>query len=169
MAKTRMVNTRFWDDSYIDSLSPEEKLVFLYILTNPLTTIAGVYELSEKRASFDTGIGEGKIKRILMRFEADGKLIREGTWIGIVNFIKYQSLNPKVCKGILIELQNAPQRLIDRLTIDYGRLLKGNDRLSYSNTNINTNSKEGFFKTLSTSLPKDIETKRRELDRRLRM
>ena len=42
MAKFRYVNTRFWDDSYVAELSPLEKLAFLYLLTNSLTTIAGV-------------------------------------------------------------------------------------------------------------------------------
>lgn len=164
-----MVNTRFWDDSYIDSLSPEEKLVFLYILTNPLTNIAGVYELSEKRASFDTGLKRDEIKTIFSKFETDKKIIREGTWMGIVNFIRYQSLNPKVCKGILVELQNAPEGLVDRLSIDYGRLTMGKDRLSHSNsnTNINTNPNGRLFKTISTDFPQDIEEGRKRLNRRI--
>ncbi len=46
MAKYRVVNTRFWDDAYVAELSPNEKLIFLYLLTNALTTIGGIYELS---------------------------------------------------------------------------------------------------------------------------
>ncbi len=55
LAKQRIVNTKFWDDSYITRLTPTEKLLFLYLITNPLTNISGVYELPLKRVAFDTG------------------------------------------------------------------------------------------------------------------
>ena len=41
--KHRYIKTKFWDDSYIIELNPHEKLLFLYLITNPLTNIAGVY------------------------------------------------------------------------------------------------------------------------------
>lgn len=114
MAKNRYVNTRFWDDSYITRLSPNEKLIFLYLLTNPLTTIAGVYELSVKRVAFDVGLSVKEISRTLDQFQRGRKIVREGDWIGIVNFIKHQSLNPKVKLGIRKELKGAPEQLVER-------------------------------------------------------
>ena len=35
MAKQRYINTKFWRDSYIEDLDPIEKLLFLYLLSNP--------------------------------------------------------------------------------------------------------------------------------------
>ena len=119
MAKNRIVNTRFWDDSYIARLSPNEKLVFLYLLTSPLTTIAGVYELPVKRASFDIGLTPKEIATILTSFEQDGKLVRHDDWIGLTNFIKHQSLNPKVREGIVAELERAPRELVAKLPIPH--------------------------------------------------
>jgi DNA-binding MarR family transcriptional regulator len=133
MAKQRIVNTRFWDDSYIANLSPEQKLLYLYFLTNPLTNISGVYEVSMKRVAFDTGMNRKAISKTVDQFSMDGKIIYRDGWIGIVNFIKYQTLNPKVKKGILIELEKAPNEVRDRLSIDYGKL-------SDPNLNINSNS-----------------------------
>ena len=43
MAKFRLINTKFWDDSYVAKLSTSEKLLFIYFISNPLTTVAGVY------------------------------------------------------------------------------------------------------------------------------
>ena len=37
MAKTRIINTRFWIDDYTSNLDPIEKLLFLYFLTNTAT------------------------------------------------------------------------------------------------------------------------------------
>jgi hypothetical protein len=63
MAKQRVVNTRFWDDDYIMELGPTEKLVFLYVLTNPLTDLCGAYQITLKRISFDTGLRRKKASR----------------------------------------------------------------------------------------------------------
>jgi hypothetical protein len=139
MAKQRIVNTRFWDDSYVIRLEPNEKLLFLYLLTNPLTNIAGVYELPQRRIVYDTGLDTSTVERALMKLERDGKAIVSGDWIAIVNFIRHQSLNPKVLQGIRLELQKAPKELVDRLPIDFRRLGIASHRLSHPNPNSNTN------------------------------
>ena len=144
MAKQRIVNTRFWDDSYIAALTPTEKLLFLYLLTNPLTNISGVYELPLRRISFDVGIGEREVGKILEKFEASGKIIYREGWIGIKNWIKHQTLNPKVKQGIVLELRKAPQELIQGLSIDYQGLSIPNDRLSDPNLNSNSNPNSKF-------------------------
>jgi hypothetical protein len=98
-AKQRIVNTKFRDDSYIARLNPAEKLLFLYLITNPLTNIAGVYELPLRSVAFDTGIELEVVETILKSLEQDGKLVTAGGWIGIMNFIKHQSMSPKIKQG----------------------------------------------------------------------
>ncbi len=139
VAKQRIVNTKFWDDSYIAGLSPLEKLVFLYLITNPLTNISGVYELPLKRAAFDIGMSGKDIEVVFKKFETDGKLARFGSWVGVVNFVKHQTLNPKIKIGILQELRKAPKQVVDRVSIDYQILSIPSESLSYSNSNLNTN------------------------------
>ena len=152
MAKYRVVNTRFWDDAYIAELSPNEKLIFLYLLTNALTTIGGIYELSLKRAAFDVGFSTREIKRAFDRLEADGKIVRKDHWVGIVNFVKHQSLNPKVRRGIEIEHEKAPADLIDRLNLPAEFFSVAHHSLSHSNRNSNANPKGLFSTELSTDL-----------------
>jgi len=50
MAKNRYINTKFWDDPFIAELSIKEKLLYLYLITNPLTNAAGIYEISKIRS-----------------------------------------------------------------------------------------------------------------------
>lgn len=160
MAKHRLVNTRFWDDSYIVTLTPSEKLLFLYLLTNSLTNISGVYELPTlNRVVLDTGLAQETIDGIIRKFELDGKIIYRAGWIAIRNWIKHQTLNPKVKRGILLELERAPKELSDSLSIDYGSLSEGlpiaYDRLSdpNSNPNINTNpNRRPFLETVFGSV-----------------
>ncbi len=69
MATQRYISTAFWDDEVIQELNPQEKYLLLYFFTNPLTNIAGVYKITQKRMSFDTGLDQDTICQILMRFE----------------------------------------------------------------------------------------------------
>jgi hypothetical protein len=170
VAKQRIVNTKFWDDSYIVRLNPTEKLLFLYLISNPLTNIAGVYELPLRRVAFDTGVAAEKIESTFKRLEKDGKIVVASGWLGIVNFIKHQSLNPKIKQGILTELRRAPMEITDRLSIDYQRLCIESDRLSHSNSNLNTNTNSNALPLgqLTTALPQDIQNRRKELIRKWR-
>lgn len=131
MAKYRMVNTYFWEDSYIETLDPTEKLVFLYLLTNPQTNIAGVYEISIRRIAFETQIESDTIKRILDRFEEAGKVTYRDGWVCIHNFLNHQSLNPNGEKCVRETLNSSPAWVSERLSKafkGFGRLTKGFER-----------------------------------------
>lgn len=108
MAKQRVINTHFWDDGYIIELDPIEKLLFLYLLTNPLTDICGAYEINVRRIALDTGIDRDMILKILARFEAAQKITYKEGWIVIHNFVKNQSANPSVHQGVARSINNCP-------------------------------------------------------------
>jgi hypothetical protein len=177
VSKTRIVNTKFWDDSYIVNLNPKEKLIFLYLFTNPVNTIAGVYELPLERVAFDTGISRQKVEECIKKFEVDRKIVCAHGWIAVVNFIKHQNRNnPKIRQGILAELGNAPKEITDRLSIDYEKLGISKDGQSHLNSdlnpnpnfNSNTNSNTDSSKK-SSKQPGDIDEGRGELRRKWRM
>lgn len=149
MAKNRYVNTAFWVDSYIARLGTSEKLAFLYLLTSPLSNIAGVYEVPLKRACFDTGLSAKEFAAALERFEADGKIVRHGEWMGLVNFVRHQAANPKVRLGIAKELSKAPRELAERLPATVAAARIGFDRLSHLNSTQQENPKRGLFTGLS--------------------
>lgn len=150
MDKNRYVNTRFWDDTYIIRLSPNEKLLFLYLLTNPLTTPGGVFELTSRRAAMDTGLSQKEITAVFDQFERDVKIVQRNGWIGIVNFLRYQKPNPNMRIGIAKALNRAPNELIERLPITVAAARKAFERLSDSNPNQNRNLNGGLFPNQST-------------------
>ncbi|GAC1413839.1 MAG: hypothetical protein NVSMB66_6450 [Candidatus Doudnabacteria bacterium] len=144
MAKNRIVNTRFWIDDYIGKLDPVEKLLFLYFITSPASDICGVYEIPLKVVAADTGIDMGIVSEILKRFSRDKKIFYTKGWVGVKNFIKHQSLNPKVEAGIKNGLDKAPKELIHRLSIGYQGLSHSNtDTDTNTNSNTDTNSPQG--------------------------
>lgn len=118
-----MVSDSFWTDSYIANLDPTEKLLFLYLLTNPLCNIAGIYEIQVRRIAFDTGIDRDMVEKLLNRFVEDGKLLWVDNWVLLINHAKHQSYkNPNVSKGISRIITDLPEKV---------KALKGFERLSH--------------------------------------
>jgi len=167
MAKERMVNTKFWVDGFISNLDPIEKLLYLYLLTNPSTNIAGIYEIPIKNIAVDTGIDKEMVIKIFKRFEDEGKIKYKDGWLVIKNFIKHQKINPKITKGIEIIKETVPSWVIDYLEskeiketlikqedlVENDRLSLVYDRLSHSNTNSNTNINTNTNSNNETSSP----------------
>ena len=73
MAKNRYIDTQFWDKKYIRSLKPHGKLLYLYLFTNSLATIAGAYEITEERIAFDTGLPIDEIRDWMATSARDDK------------------------------------------------------------------------------------------------
>lgn len=113
MSKIRYVNTKFWDDDYIGDLSPLEKLVFIYLLTNANTNILGIFEITDKRISFDTGISRPELKVILERFSNDRKIRRIGDHVAMLNFVKHQSYKGKLLTAAQNVFRALPSEVIE--------------------------------------------------------
>lgn len=90
MATQRYISTSFWDDEWIQTLDPSEKLLYLYLMTNPLTNIAGVYKITDRRIGFDTGFNLDTIRHIFGKFEKAGKAYRKGEYVILPNWPKHQ-------------------------------------------------------------------------------
>ena len=122
MAKQRYVYDSFWTDPYIETLQVDEKLLFIYYLTNPLCNIAVIYEIRDSRISYELSIAEKRIKLIKEKFVKDEKILIFKDWIVLKNFAKHQSPNPNVLLGM--------QRIINTLPSDL-KALKGFESLSH--------------------------------------
>ncbi|MGL5752706.1 MAG: hypothetical protein ACRCXT_19365 [Paraclostridium sp.] len=93
MAIFRHIQTAFWKDpKIIEDMTPEDRLFFLYILTNPSTTQIGIYNITKKQIAFELGYSTEVINSLIHRFENQHKVIRyneETREICIVNWGKY--------------------------------------------------------------------------------
>ena len=149
-----MINTKFWVDGYISNLDPIEKLLYLYLLTNPSTNIAGIYEVPIKSIAVDTGIDKEMVLKIFKRFEKDQKIKYKDGWVVIKNFIKHQKDNPKVKKGIELIKEVSPAWAIDYLYSIHS--LSHSNSNSNSNININTNVKSEKVEQVDETSSSDI-------------
>jgi hypothetical protein len=114
--KLRSVNTKFWDDTFISDLNPSEKLLFLYLLTNSLANILGIYEITIKRISYDTGLTKETIAKGLESFAKGRKAFHtDDNYIIMPNWLKNQRLNTNMKVAVAKEFNALPKHIKDSI------------------------------------------------------
>lgn len=130
MSKLRSVSTAFWSDPFIEELTPNQKLLFLYLITNEKTNMLGIYESSIKKISFETGIDEKTILKDLKHFESKGKVRYENNYVILINFMKHQNFNTNMMKSAIDVYNSLPNVLKDNsIVISKDNPLKGFETL----------------------------------------
>lgn len=161
--KFRYIATGFWDDEWIQTLDPSEKLLYLYFMTNPLTNIAGIYKITIRRICFDTGFNSDTIGHILGKFNKAKKVYMCGEWIILPNWPKYQKIgekdnNRKGIDTILKEIPDDVFQFVIEHEYNYqyidvlGRKVQAPCKplaspLNYSNLNLNLNLNSNLNKS----------------------
>jgi len=118
MAIFRKIHTSFWSDTFIQDLDNDQRLFYLYLLTNERTKQCGIYEISKKQMAFDLGYSIDRVSKLLKYFINTGKVLYNETTkeIAIKNWVKYNnSTSPKVLSCIKSELDDVK----DRVLIEY--------------------------------------------------
>ena len=86
----RIIRNSFWTDpKVLDEFSPEDKLFWMYVLTNPRTTQLGIYEFSLSDASRHTGYTKTTIEVLLNRFENTYGMLKYNSVTGEVAIKNY--------------------------------------------------------------------------------
>ena len=89
MGIKRVIDTELWTDEKVESFTPEEKLFWVYLLTNPFTRQLGIYRITKKQIAFQLGYDVDTISKLIDRFQNEYKLIKyENGEIAILNFLK---------------------------------------------------------------------------------
>jgi len=146
--KLRSVNTKFWEDPFIEELSISEKLLFLYLLTNSQTNILGIYEISIKRISYDTGLNKETIQKGFERFGRVQKAYFIDNFVILPNFLKNQRLNANMKTGVA--------KIFNELPIWLKQSILGNDLKWLGNDS------KGFETVLNGLVKYEIEIKKEE-------
>ena len=105
MSKLRSINTKIWSDTWFEELTVSQKLLFIYLITNNKTNMLGVYEISIKKISFETGINIDTIKKSIKTFDKVGKMRYSNNRVILINYLKHQNYNFNMMKSA-IEIYN---------------------------------------------------------------
>jgi hypothetical protein len=114
MSTQRYISTSFWNDKWIRSLNPSERYLYMYLLTNPQTTIAGVYQITMDRIAFDTGYDERTLYPMFKRFAQAGKAYYfKDEWVILPSWPKHQrwEIKSTIKRGIDAVLLKVPENV----------------------------------------------------------
>ncbi|NQZ67920.1 MAG: hypothetical protein HRT89_07610, partial [Lentisphaeria bacterium] len=123
----RYIESSIWADSWFENLDSSDKLLFFYLLTNDRTNMLGIYEVSMKKISFDTGL---TTKAICKGFEGFAKASKafytDENYVVLKNFLKHQRFNANMKKSALAIYKDLPNSLkikdlkLSNLTLEQG-------------------------------------------------
>jgi len=110
MAKYRQIYTEFWSDNFVLELTPEEKLFYLYLLTNTKSTQCGIFEISPRFISLETGYDKVLVAQLLKKFCDYKKILYSADTkeIMVLNWMKYNIPNNK---NVIICVQKELQKI----------------------------------------------------------
>ena len=117
----RYINTNIWKDSKFEELSINEKLLFLYALTNGSTNLCGAYEISKKTIAFETGIEINELNKCFKALE-NKKMVKydnDTNEMYVVNFLKYNVQGEKNEKNALKFYGQLKSKLIKEEILAY--------------------------------------------------
>ena len=121
MAKQRYISSDFWTDSFVQDITNIDKLLFIYLFTNNHVDLCGIYEITLKTISFESGIDIKSVSKALEGFSAKKKVLYQNGWIKLVNFQKHLKTNPNIQKGVERSLSLIPSDIVK----GFERLSKG--------------------------------------------
>lgn len=104
MAKYRPVYTCIWKDPDFEDLDSQEKLLFLYLVTNQSTTESGIYPISYKTVGNEACIGFETVKQLLDNGSIKNIIYdKVNKVVFIKNFRKYNpGGNPKLVRKAVL-------------------------------------------------------------------
>ena len=154
MAGYRQLHTRMWSsDQWFADLTPERKLLFIYLFSNERASVIGLYELPVRVMCFETGLERDVILQALDAFAQADKVHYDAN-TGVVwvrNMFKYQgSTSPKLKERIKADLKAVPVCDLrarwekeNTVSIGYGSGRDTSSSISISSSISDSSSEEG--------------------------
>jgi hypothetical protein len=114
----RKIHDGFWTDPDVEEMTPEQKYFYLYLLTNPAVNQLGIYELSKKRACFETGYSMDTVSILLQYFIDTGKIVVSDTTNEII-IVKFYFHNKSESPKLQQHIKQLLTKVKDKVLIQY--------------------------------------------------
>jgi len=109
MAGYRQIHTQIWKDEWYIELSPKEKLVFVYLFSNELASISGIYKIPVRVISNETGVSHEDVIVILEDFERADKIMYADGVLWVKNMSKFHAnASPRTQKKVEADIEKIP-------------------------------------------------------------
>lgn len=136
--ETRIIKTKFWQDQTVQSMSEHARLLFIYLLTCPYIGKTGMFELSDRYITLETGISEKNLLGAKKELQEKNKVFFRNGWIYVLNAIKHNRYNigEKTAIGYKREYDLLPKDVVEY----YNKI--NDSTINTLNTNIDTTINE---------------------------
>ena len=115
MATYRTIRMAFWNSPAIENMTPEQKLLYLYLFTSPNTNNLGVLSVTIRKIAFETGMEEEAVRECLGHLEFHERIVMEDGDIWVCGFIRHQcSTSPKILTSLRALLPTVESAAIRR-------------------------------------------------------
>lgn len=122
MSRRVLIDSKLWNDPWVlDTLSPQEKLLFLYLITNDRGNVIGIYEISLRTIANELGFDRAEVESMLASFGE--KVVYIDGWIVLKNALKNQNYHsPKIQSAVKTVCEKVPEGLLKHIDwpADYG-------------------------------------------------
>ena len=93
MGKMTWISSEIWSDT--DDLTNDEKILYIYLLTNEQRNIAGYYKINLGYMALDFGMTETRLEKMLMREQKYWVYDKDTRQVLIPKFTKYNIVKSK--------------------------------------------------------------------------
>ena len=90
MAKYRPIFTKTWNDPDFEEYTPNQKVIFMCLCTNPLVTESGIYPISPKAIAQYASVDQNEVEDVLVNNKLKNVLYdMENKIVFVCNFLRY--------------------------------------------------------------------------------
>ena len=114
MANYRQIHVSIWKDGWFIELPPEEKLLFIYLFSNELASLSGLYELPPRVIQREIDLPPETIAAALEKFEGAGKIHHQDGLIWVINMRKYNRGGVRVHRRMIRDVEEIPDGQLKR-------------------------------------------------------
>ena len=93
MGKRTWIDSDIWNDT--DDLTNDEKIFFIYLMTNDQRNIAAYYKVNLGYMALDLGMTEAKVEKMLLRQQKYWFYDKETRQVLIPKFTRYNTVKSK--------------------------------------------------------------------------
>jgi len=115
------IHTKIWKDPKVQTISPEAKLVFIYLLTNENRTLSGIYPITIKTIAMETDYTKEQVEAALSELESREMVFYDNKnfVVWVVNALRYVILNAKTKANVAKNLYAVRKSTLVKRFLDY--------------------------------------------------
>jgi hypothetical protein len=102
MAKFHPLYDGVWADDRLGSF--EGKSFFIFLFGNARVRPSGIYRATDELLAAETGLSVKRVREHLRRLQAAGRIVRDGSWVFVVGYLKRQPHGERLLSGVHADL-----------------------------------------------------------------